>query len=74
MGLAAIHGAANRGSNDIIQLLVDHGARLDVLDNENRSPLAWARGVFLATHPSEEKAQSMVLISTLMEEQGLSVR
>jgi len=74
MGLAAIHGAANRGSNDIIQLLVDHGARLDVVDNEDRSPLVWARGVFLATHPSEEKPESMALISSLLEEQGLPVR
>jgi uncharacterized protein len=74
MGLAAIHGAANRGSNDILQLLVDHGARLDVADNEDRSPLAWARGVFLATHPSEEKPESMALIASLLAEQGLPVR
>lgn len=74
MGLTAIHGAANRGSNDIIRLLVKHGARLDVLDNEGRTPLVWARGVFLATHPSEEKPESMALIATLLQEQGLPVR
>ena len=28
MGLTALIGAANRGSNDIIQFLVEHGARL----------------------------------------------
>ena len=30
MGLAAVHGAANRGSDDIIELLARRGARLDV--------------------------------------------
>ena len=29
MGLAAVHGAANRGSDDIIELLAKRGARLD---------------------------------------------
>ena len=30
MGLTALHGAANRGSDDIIRFLVEKGARLDV--------------------------------------------
>ncbi len=30
MGLAAIHGAANRGANDVIEYLAANGARLDV--------------------------------------------
>ena len=30
MGLAAVHGAANRGSDDIIELLARSGARLDI--------------------------------------------
>lgn len=74
MGLTALHGAANRGSNDIIQYLVDHGAKLDALDNENRSALDWARGVFLATHPAEEKPESMALLASLLKEQGMEVR
>lgn len=74
MGLAAIHGAANRGSNDIIRFLVDHGAKLDVLDNEGRSALDWAKGVFLATHPAEEKPESMALLTKLMQEKGMEVR
>jgi ankyrin repeat protein len=74
MGLAAIHGAANRGSNDIINLLVQNDARLDILDNENRSPLVWANGVFLATHPSEIKPESVALITSLLEERNMQVR
>ena len=38
MGLTAVHGAANRGSDDIIQFLVQKGAKLDVKDKEG--PLA----------------------------------
>ena len=48
MGLTAIHGAANRGSDDIIRFLVARGAKLDVKDKEGRTPLTWAGGVFLA--------------------------
>src|SRR6266699_62921 len=38
MGLTAVHGAANRGSDQIIQFLADHGAKLDVKDKEGRTP------------------------------------
>ena len=57
MGLTAVHGAANRGSDDIIRFLVDKGAKLDVKDKEGRTPLTWAEGVFLATHPVEAQAE-----------------
>ena len=67
MGLTAVFGAANRGSDDIIRFLVDKGARLDIADNEGRTPLDWARGVFLATHPAEPKPSSIALIESLLE-------
>jgi len=66
MGLTAVHGAANRGSDDIIQFLVEKGAKLDVKDTEGRTPLTWAEGVFLATHPGKPKPSSMALIKKLM--------
>jgi uncharacterized protein len=66
MGLRAIHGAANRGSDDIIRFLVEKGARLDVADNEGRTPLTWAEGVFLATHPAKPKPSSIALLQELM--------
>jgi ankyrin len=74
MGLSALHGAANRGSLDIIDFLVEKGARLDALDNEKRSPLDWAKGVFLATHPAEPKPEAMEHISALLSAQGKEVR
>lgn len=66
MGLTAIDGAANRGSDEIIKYLFEQGARLDVKDKEGRSPLNWAEGVFLATHPGQPKPTSIVLIKKLM--------
>jgi ankyrin repeat protein len=70
MGLTALHGAANRGSDDIIQFLVDKGARLDVKDKEGRTPLTWAEGVFLATHPARPKPSSIELIKLLTAKSG----
>ena len=65
MGITAVMGAANRGSDEIIEWLVSKGARLDVKDNEGRSPLNWAEGVFLATHPGKAKPSSIELINKL---------
>jgi ankyrin repeat protein len=65
MGLTALHGAANRGSDDILRFLVQQGARLDVKDAEGRTPLTWAEGVFLATHPSRPKPKTIELIKQL---------
>jgi ankyrin repeat protein len=65
MGVRAIHGAANRGSNDIIRFLVEKGAALDVADKEGRTPLTWAQGVFLATHPPQAKPETIALLKQL---------
>ncbi|MDR0780447.1 MAG: ankyrin repeat domain-containing protein [Pseudomonadales bacterium] len=74
MGINALMGAANRGSDTIIRYLVDQGADLAKLDNENRSALDWAKGVFLATHPAEAKPSSIALITELLTAQGKPVR
>ncbi len=66
MGVTAVIGAANRGSDDILEFLVKQGARLDVKDKEGRTPLTWAEGVFLATNAPEQKPSTMALIKRLM--------
>jgi ankyrin len=66
MGLTAVHGAANRGSDDIIRFLASKGARLDVKDQEGRTPMVWAEGVFLATHPAKPKPSSIALLNELL--------
>lgn len=65
MGIAAVHGAANRGSDAIVEFLHDKGARLDVADNEGRTPMTWAKGVFLATNAPFEKTTTVALIEEL---------
>ena len=68
MGLTAVHGAANRGSDEIIRWLAKQGAKLDVVDNEGRTPVTWAQGVFLATHPPVDRPKTAALIESLGEE------
>jgi ankyrin repeat protein len=68
MGLGAVHGAANRGSDDIIELLARRGARLDVADKQGRTPYVWAEGVFLATNSPIAKPSTMALIKRLLSE------
>jgi ankyrin repeat protein len=70
MGITAVIGAANRGSDAILEFLVKQGARLNVKDNEGRTPLVWAQGVFLATNAPQEKPGTMALIKKLMAEKG----
>jgi ankyrin repeat protein len=65
MGLTPLLGAVNRGSNDIIELLVKRGARLDVKDKEGRTPLRWAEGVFLAAVGAERKPATIALLEKL---------
>src|SRR5262245_54675078 len=72
MGLTALHAAANRpGSDPIIKWLVEKGAKLDVKDNEGRTPLTWAEGVFLATHPGVPKPSAIELIKGYMAAQNI---
>jgi len=65
MGLTPLMGAANRGSDLIIEYLVSKGAKLDAKDNVGRTPYNWAEGVFLATHSPVPKPSSMALIQKL---------
>jgi ankyrin repeat protein len=65
MGLTALLGAVNRGSNDIIELLVKRGARVDVKDKEGRTALRWAEGVFLAAVGAEKKPATIALLEQL---------
>ncbi len=66
MGLTALLGAANRGSNEIIERLVERGARFDVQDKEGRTALRWAEGVFLAAVGAERKPKTIALLEQLM--------
>ena len=43
-GETALHGAANRGADTIVQFLVDHGAQLDTKNKQGFTPLDIALG------------------------------
>jgi ankyrin repeat protein len=68
MGLSALTGAVNRASDDIVEFLVHHGARMDVVDKEGRTLQEWAEGVFLATVPPERKPSTIALLAKLAGE------
>ena len=65
-GETALHGAAYRGANSIVSLLVEHGA--DTFDVENSAgwtPLRIAQGVF-RTATFKEAPQTAALMTELM--------
>ena len=66
MGFTAVHGAANRGSNDIIKFLAEKGAKLDAKDAEGRTPRDFAEGVFLAVIPPVRKPDTIALLGELI--------
>ena len=55
VGETAMHAAAYRGANSVVQYLFDQGARLDVVARDGRTPLRVADGVeygnSFAAHP-----------------------
>jgi len=68
--LAAIHGAANRGWVSIIQILADHGAKLDAPDVGGRTPITFAEGTFLAIRPPVAKPEAIALLKKLLGSQA----
>ena len=71
LGLTAMHGAANRGWESVIQILADHGAKLDAKDKEGRTPMIFAQGIFLAVRPPVAKPEAIALLQRLMRGTGL---
>jgi ankyrin repeat protein len=85
-GRTALHGAAHKGRTDVIQVLVDHGARLDAQDGGSRDsvngallgkkwiPLDWARGlVRVGVQSAIPHPEAEKLLVKLMTEKGLPI-
>ncbi|PYR33260.1 MAG: hypothetical protein DMF90_21415 [Acidobacteria bacterium] len=70
-GSTALHGAAMRGSNALVQFLVDHGAKLDARNKLGWTPLMCAEGVFVA-NTEKDWPETVLLIRKLMTERGLN--
>jgi ankyrin repeat protein len=56
----ALHGATNLGANSIIEYLASKGARLDVRDIHQQTPLSIASGVHLPWTPKGEELGEVV--------------
>ena len=85
-GRVALHGAAHKGRSDVVQILADHGAKLDVRDygnTDNRGgklavhtwqPVDYADGlVRVGVQSAIAHPETGLLLRKLMEAQGLPV-
>lgn len=69
-GNTALHGAANRGANSVIELLLAHGAQLDAANEQGWLPVTVAQGPVDAIEPFYETYE---FLRDLMAEAGLPV-
>lgn len=65
LGYTAMHGAANRGSDAIVQLLAANGAKLDVKDKKGRTPAEFADGTVYVSGPPEKRPSTVALLQKL---------
>jgi len=85
-GRTALHGAAHKGRNEVIRLLVEHGAKLDARDKGSRDtftgaleghtwmPIDYSRGlVRVGVQSAIPHPDTEALLKMLMEERGISV-
>jgi ankyrin repeat protein len=71
-GETALHGAAWRGSNEMVMLLVDKGARLDAREKKGRfTPLAYAHLVYTPGMVFQSWPETEALLRKLMTDRGL---
>jgi len=82
-GMTPLHGAAYKAANKAVQLLVDRGAKLDAKDkgedygfgarSVKMTPLNWAEGVPIGMSSAIYHAETVALLSRLMQERGIPV-
>ena len=71
-GDSALHGAAYRGSNEIVQLLVDHGATLDAKNKSGFTPLRYANGEGGQVLNIQRRPETVALLRQLLIDRGLA--
>jgi ankyrin repeat protein len=70
-GDAPLHGAVHRGSNEIIQLLIDHGAKVDIKNRKGLTPLQVANGEDNFIGMIGKRPEAIVLLKEIMIARGL---
>ena len=65
-GDTPLHGGAWRGSNEIVQLLVDRGARLDAVNRNGFTPLQVANGEEFTSAGLQRRPETVALLRELM--------
>jgi uncharacterized protein len=71
VGYTALHGAAFRGANDVVKFLVEHGARMDVKNQEGRLPVNMAEGMHIGPGGWVEHEDTAALLHKLMAEKNV---
>jgi hypothetical protein len=66
VGYTALHGAAFRGANEVVKLLVEKGARMDVKNQEGRLPVNMAEGMHIGPGGWVEHEDTAALLHKLM--------
>ncbi len=82
-GITALHGAAYKGANKVVQLLVDRGADLAAQDkgedfgfgasSTHMTPLNWAEGVPIGMSSAIYHDDTVALMTRLMKERNIPV-
>jgi ankyrin repeat protein len=82
-GITPLHGAAYKGANAVVQLLVDRGADLAALDkgedygfgasSVRMTPLNWAEGVPIGMSSAIAHDDTVALLATMMAARGIPV-
>ncbi len=70
-GMTALHAAAQLGNNTTVQYLVAHGAKMDLKDKRNRTPLDIANGAAGGTQPGQRSDPHPATAALLRKLQGL---
>ena len=73
-GETALHGAAFRGSNEMVQLLVDAGAKLDVVSALGFTPLMVANGDQRISCNLQRRPWTVELLTKLMTDRGIPIQ
>ena len=73
-GITPLIGAVFKGTNNVVQYLVDHGAKLDVTDAKGRSVITWAQGIAANEgQPPRPMPETEKLLRELMAKQGVTI-